>query len=158
MVTVVVLWSLCWHCGHCDATVLWWHCGHCGRIVVALWSSCGHCGGTVVVLLWRCSGAVITVVVLWSLRWHCDHSGALVARSSRRISAACHPRVQGPAIIVASSLKATTVSTGLSDRHIHAARFLSYMPRLRRPRGAPFILVIPLAHHWARCRRRRCAW
>jgi hypothetical protein len=119
------MWSLWWHCGHYDATVIWWHCGHCGGTVVAPWSSCGHCGGTVVVLLCRCSGAVITVVVLWSMLWHFYHCGAPVARSSRRISAACHPRVHGPTIIVASSLKATTVSTGLSDRHIHAAHFLS---------------------------------
>jgi len=44
-----------------------------------------------------------------------------MARSSLRISAACHPRVQGSTIIVASSLKATTVSKGLSDRQICAA-------------------------------------
>ena len=71
MVTAVVLWSLC-------RTVvilwsLWCHCGHCRATVGLLWSLSlrEYCGGAKV-------ATVVTVVVLWSLWWHCGGTVVIV--------------------------------------------------------------------------------
>jgi hypothetical protein len=59
VVTVVVLWS---SCGHCGATVLWWHCG---RPVVIV-DYCGNCGGTVIIVvpLWSYCGRTVVAKTL----------------------------------------------------------------------------------------------